>query len=107
MKIEELERLIAEATPGPLTTKDVPAGIDLYAGDLLVGWVASLDGGANDAALLCAAYNALPALLTRIADLETARRTTREALGAVEAYNPGGIVVGIAIAVADKALEAR
>ena len=55
--------------------------------------------------LSIAAVNALPFLLQDIKKLRTALRTTVEALEAVDREDPGGIVVGISIAVGRKALE--
>jgi len=54
--------------------------------------------------LSIAAVNALPYLLQDIEKLRTALRTTVEALEVVDLHNPGGIVVGISIAVGRKAL---
>ena len=51
------------------------------------------------------AANILPYLMQDIAKLRTALRTTVEALEAVDREDPGGIVVGISIAVGRKALE--
>ena len=55
--------------------------------------------------LSIAAMNALPFLLQDIEKLRTALRTTVEALEAVDREDPGGIVVGIGIAVGRKALK--
>jgi hypothetical protein len=55
--------------------------------------------------LSIAAVNALPYLLKDIEKLRTALRTTVEALEAVDREDPGGMVVGISIAVGRKALE--
>ena len=90
MMLDELERLLKSATPGPWETREVPSGLDLWVNGILIGWVGSLGDGTNDARLITSAVNArlitsavnaLPVLLRVARAAERLHATEQEMKG--------------------------
>ena len=81
-QIDDIKRLLAEATPGPWTLTSTSLEICIKHNARVIGTMLSVDehDGKADARLIVSAVNALPALL---ADLEAAQKqitTLRAAL---------------------------
>ena len=73
--IDELERLLAAATPGEWRTYALAQGMQIWRRSNYIGETRDYTG--DDAALIVAARNSLPAILTEIRELraENARKT--------------------------------
>lgn len=65
--LDEIERLLAAATPGEWRPCELDQGVQIWCGSNYIGETRDYTG--DDAALIVAARNSLPAMLTEIREL--------------------------------------
>lgn len=74
--IDELERLLAADTPGEWRPCELDQGVQIWCGSKYIGETRDYTG--DDAALIVAARNSLPAILTEIRELRAENARLRE-----------------------------